>query len=90
MVAGDFPETVMKTVDKYVPKSECKLYNNKDQFWETISSEKKSSSLGDDSTVMFEWHFIKSIKCNCIEKNREIEKILTKTVNIYIHQIHLE
>lgn len=27
MVAGDFPETVMKTVDKYVPQSECLFYN---------------------------------------------------------------
>lgn len=27
MVAGDFPETVMKTVDKYVPKSQCLFYN---------------------------------------------------------------
>jgi len=26
MVAGDFPETVMKTVDKYVPKSQCLFY----------------------------------------------------------------
>lgn len=28
MVAGDFPETVMKAVDKYVPKSNCLLYSN--------------------------------------------------------------
>jgi len=27
MVAGDFPETVMKTVDKYVPQSECLFFN---------------------------------------------------------------
>jgi len=28
MVAGDFPETVMTKVDKYVPKSQCLFYNN--------------------------------------------------------------
>ncbi|XP_027841252.1 sperm-associated antigen 6-like [Aphis gossypii] len=27
MVAGDFPETVMKTVDKYVPQSDCIFFN---------------------------------------------------------------
>ncbi|XP_025191306.1 sperm-associated antigen 6-like [Melanaphis sacchari] len=27
MVAGDFPETVMKTVDKYVPQSDCLFFN---------------------------------------------------------------
>lgn len=28
MVAGDFPETVMTKVDKYVPKSHCLFYTN--------------------------------------------------------------
>lgn len=27
MLSGEFPETVMKTVDKYVPQSQCLFYN---------------------------------------------------------------
>lgn len=37
MVAGDFPETVMKTVDKYVPKSQCLYYNRQARSEEKIT-----------------------------------------------------
>lgn len=52
MVAGDFPETVMKTVDKYVPKSNCLLYNhqlNSDELNKSHSSAKYPVSGAEES-----------------------------------------
>lgn len=37
MVAGDFPETVMKTVDKFVPKNQCLFYNRQLKSEEKLS-----------------------------------------------------
>lgn len=38
MVAGDYPETVLKTVDKYVPKSQCFMGNRHLKSEEQLSS----------------------------------------------------
>lgn len=38
MVAGDFPETVMKAVDKYVPQSQCLFYNRQSNIEDQLSS----------------------------------------------------
>lgn len=37
MIAGDFPEAVMKAVDKYVPKSQCLFYNRQLKSEEQLS-----------------------------------------------------
>lgn len=51
MLAGNFPETVMKTVDKYEPQSKCLFYNrnltSKESQKKSESSKKRSS--GDKS-----------------------------------------
>ncbi|VVC36511.1 Armadillo-type fold,Armadillo,Armadillo-like helical [Cinara cedri] len=54
LVAGDFPEAVMKTVDKYVPKSQCLFYNNEDQIRRSSSSVKKPGLSGEESTTRYE------------------------------------
>ncbi|XP_029341517.1 sperm-associated antigen 6-like [Acyrthosiphon pisum] len=53
MVAGDFPETVMKTVDKYVPQSECLFFNRQlksdEQLHKSYSTSKTPLS-GEESS----------------------------------------
>lgn len=44
MLAGDFPETVMKTVDKYVPQNQCLFYNQQLKSEQLKSEELLSKS----------------------------------------------
>lgn len=52
MVAGDFPETFMKTVDKYVPQSECLFFNRQlksDEQLQKSYSTSKTPLSGEES-----------------------------------------
>lgn len=51
MVAGDFPEKIMKTVDTYVPKSRCLFNNNEDKLQKSLLSAKNPPLSGYESTL---------------------------------------
>lgn len=54
MLVGDFPETVMKTVDKYVPQSQCLFYDQHLKSEELLSKPQSSKKRLSGNRSLFE------------------------------------
>lgn len=77
MVAGDFPEAVMKTVDKYVPKSNCLFYSSR----HTKSDERQSYFSAKNPAYGAEESFLEWL---CVPVRRSLYAKYLKKYNHFV------